>query len=336
MQAGAYGETIPRGHPVFDSVKNNANRLLKLTENFLMMTRLDSGAPLEACPVDLASLVPRYVKDIEPMAKKVGVAIKIAGARSTTDAPIVAKVDLRAFDIIFFNLMSNAIKFTPTGGTVTISLGVVDGIISLSVEDTGIGIPKEALPRIFTRYGKVYDRERSNYDGNGIGLSLARDTARAMGGDITAESEPGKGSRFTLTLPETADDATCHQNVRQSEYAKLFDDTRSGRTQQQDSPGQGTDAIRDQGKTRVLVVEDNDDMRRFVADCLSTEHDIVEAVDGMDAKEILESQPLPDLVVCDVMMPRMDGPRAFPVHACESPTFIVAVRNADRAGRGRR
>ncbi|HNY22233.1 MAG TPA: ATP-binding protein [Treponemataceae bacterium] len=304
LQAGAYGESIPRGHPVFASVESNANRLLKLTENFLMMTRLDSGAALETVPIDIASILPRYVDDLAPMAKKAGIAIELSIGRDRADSPIVADIDVRAFDIIFFNLASNALKFTPTGGKIAISLSAIDGTVSLSVEDTGIGIAKESLSSIFTRYGKVYESELSNYDGNGIGLSLARDTAHAMGGDITATSEPGKGSRFTLTLPQSKSGATCHQNVRQSGYARLFGDVRPALATQESAAAEGA-------RTRVLVVEDNDDMRRFVAECLSAENEIIEAVDGMDAKDKLDGMPLPDLVVCDVMMPRMDGAALF-------------------------
>jgi len=311
MRAGVYGESIPRGHRLFSVIGHNADRLLRLVENFLMMTRLESGSALETVPVDLASVLPRYIEDVMPIADMSGIKVALKIDSVADAVQVVADIDIRAFDIIFFNLVVNAIKFSNPGGTVTVLLrGGADKsrkVILLSVTDTGIGISPDALASLFSRYGKVYDSERSNYDGNGIGLSLARETARALGGDISVTSEVGKGSCFTLTLPESSSGIACHQNIELSGYAKLLGSMLPPVSSASEAPVSSRTNVNGSSRTRLLVVEDNDEMRRFIAESLASEYEIIEAVDGEDARDKLEKGDLPDLVICDVMMPRMDG-----------------------------
>jgi two-component system sensor histidine kinase ChiS len=314
VQSGMYGESIPRDHRVFSIVRSNTDRLLRLVENLLAMSRMDAGVPFNPVPTDLATIVPRYLDEIGPLAERSGIEL----ARDIGVRPLVVDIDIRAFEIIFFNLVSNAMKFTPPGGRVTVRLTrnpeprrgqETTSSILLSVIDTGCGIAAEDIPHLFTRYGKLYDRERRHYDGNGIGLSLSRDIARRLGGDITVESETGNGSAFTLMLPENVHGSRPGTEPHQTDYADLVMDYASAQLAAKAEPRK--DETRKQKAARVLVVEDQPDMRAFVAECLSPEYDVVQASDGLDAREILSSGMIPDLVLCDVMMPRLDGIALF-------------------------
>ena len=149
-------------------------------ENLLSMTRLESGKRYELTPTDLVQLVPIYTEEFKIVAQKAGLTLNM---ENRCDLPLVADLEIKAFEIIFFNLMSNAIKFTKPGGSVTVRLSHrAEGkkkFARIEIIDTGIGIRNEDLSNLFIRYNKIYDKERQHYEGTGIGLSLARETARA-------------------------------------------------------------------------------------------------------------------------------------------------------------
>jgi len=115
---------------------------------------------------------------------------------------VVAVGDRLKIEQIVLNLLSNAIKFTPSGGTVTVSCGNGEDSVSLSVTDTGPGIPSERLEDIFEPFVQLGRSLSSGHEGAGLGLAISRDLARAMNGDVTVQSASGKGATFTLRLPK--------------------------------------------------------------------------------------------------------------------------------------
>jgi signal transduction histidine kinase/DNA-binding NarL/FixJ family response regulator len=313
--AGEYGDAVPKDHPVFSLMRGNAERLTKLIENLLSLTRLESVEPYELTPTDLTKALPAYMDEFSALAAKAGVLLE---GEWDEAVPIVARIDPKAFETIFFNLMANAIKYTRKGGTVTVRLRrVTEGkaLARVEIRDTGIGIPKDQLERIFSRYTRVYDEERMHYDGTGLGLAIARGTAKAIGGTIWATSVPGSGSSFFLDLPASdgADESARAQNgIKGARAASVGRERREGREEPATVPRADIARADFSGATaaarpRILVVEDHDEMRRFIANGLSRDYETAEASDGEKALAMIRAQPIPDLVISDIMMPNLDG-----------------------------
>ena len=175
-----------------------SERLGRLVDQLLDLSRLESGdVPLERGSVELAPLVAEVVSEIEVARPDRGV--RVAGAVPRDLPPVFA--DRERVHQVLFNLLDNAVRFTPEGGRVTVSASRHNGSVDIAVADTGPGIAPEDLPRVFERFYRV-DESRSRDDGGtGIGLAIARSVVEAHGGRIWAESEPGRGSTFTFELP---------------------------------------------------------------------------------------------------------------------------------------
>jgi signal transduction histidine kinase len=175
-----------------------SERLGRLVDQLLDLSRLASGdVPLDRAPVELAPLVSQVLSEIDVARSDRGVVVE---ADVPKDLP-AAMADRERIHQVLFNLVDNAVRFTPAGGGVTVSASRHNGSVELRVADTGVGIPPEHLPRLFERFYRV-DPARSREDGGtGIGLAIARSVVEAHGGTITAESQIGRGSVFTFDLP---------------------------------------------------------------------------------------------------------------------------------------
>jgi len=179
-----------------------SERLGRLVDQLLDLSRLESGdVPLEPEPVDLASLVSQVLSEIEVARPDRHVDLR---DRMPADLPPVL-ADRERVHQVLFNLLDNAVRFTPSGGRVTVTASRHNGSVDVEVSDTGPGIAPEHLPRLFERFYRV-DEARSRDDGGtGIGLAIARSVVEAHGGRIWAESAPGKGATFTFELPAAAE-----------------------------------------------------------------------------------------------------------------------------------
>jgi len=153
-------------------------------------------------PVDLAQLLETMLVDFQAAAKQSDIVLT---ADMAADLPPVAgdQVQLRR---VFDNLLGNALKFTPAGGTVTVRLLPVDANLVLEVADTGIGIPADQLGRVFDRFYQVDGSTTRRYSGVGLGLALVKEIVESHGGQVMVESQPDKGSMFRVTLPVMKDD----------------------------------------------------------------------------------------------------------------------------------
>jgi signal transduction histidine kinase len=176
-----------------------SERLGRLVDQLLDLSRLESGdVPLDRAPVALAPLVTQVLSEIEVARTDRGVSV-------TSDIPDdlpPAMADRERVHQVLFNLVDNAVRYTPPGGAVTVSAHRVNGSVEVEVHDTGVGIPSEHLPRLFDRFYRVdTSRSRAGDAGTGIGLAIARSVVEAHGGNIHADSEPGMGSTFTFELP---------------------------------------------------------------------------------------------------------------------------------------
>jgi signal transduction histidine kinase len=175
-----------------------SERLGRLVEQLLDLSRLESGdVPLDREPVSLAPIVTQVLSEIEVARADRGVSVE---SDVPVDLPAVI-ADRERIHQVLFNLVDNAVRFTPPGGSVAVRAARLNGRCEVRVVDTGTGIPPEHLPRLFERFYRV-DPARSREDGGtGIGLAIARSVVEAHGGHIRAESEPGAGSTFTFDLP---------------------------------------------------------------------------------------------------------------------------------------
>lgn len=185
----------------FHLMQREVRRLRRLVDDLQALSRVEAGqVELHLEPFDLAALVRRVVAQIQPQI--VEQCLDVVIAPEGNDAPLLAYADPDRTAQVLLNLLSNALRYTPAGGCVTVRLAPRAGMARVEVHDTGIGISAEHLPYIFERFYRV-DRSRARASGgSGIGLTIARHLVWAMGGELTAASDgPGKGSTFTFTLP---------------------------------------------------------------------------------------------------------------------------------------
>jgi signal transduction histidine kinase/DNA-binding response OmpR family regulator len=215
--------------------------------------------------------------------------------------------DGEAWEKIAYNLLANALKFTPRGGSVQV-MGQVkaDDRFLLVVEDTGIGIPTDQVARIFDRFHQVDDRSTRAYSGTGIGLALVRELANWLGGEVRVESQLDQGSRFTVELPLLRpDQASISEGSTAPVDLPWLQPMAKPSSAHLPVHREATSAtVTD--KPLVLVVEDNDDLRTQMAAYLSGDYQVLTAQNGQWGWEEATSQ-VPDLIVSDVMMPELDG-----------------------------
>lgn len=209
-------------------------------------------------------------------------------------------VDVEKMERVVFNLMSNAFKYTRDNGRIAFDCALsASGELIFSVEDTGQGIPAADLGNIFDRFFQV---DKIHPNGSGIGLSLAKAFVELHGGAIGVESEPGKGSRFTVTIPVRHVDS--HAEPGESLTAPV---SISGEDVEMELGAVETDGIlQDDSRPLLLVIDDNEDIRLLVGELLGDDYRILQASNGKDGIR-LAAKYVPDLIICDVMMPVMDG-----------------------------
>lgn len=285
-------------------------RLQQLVEQLLDLSRLQSNQlQLRAQADDLNPFLRRVVGAFESVAQQRGLSLRFVG----TDAPIRLYFDPDKLEKIITNLLGNALKFTEQGGSVTVTLHDDtedrDGtgqFATITVADTGDGIPADALPHIFDRFYQADGSVTRTREGMGLGLALARELTDLHGGDLSVESQRGVGTTFLVRLPQGHAHLADHERTdalpRRAHdpsvgvAALLHEDHRV-----EDVP----DSENARTET-VLVVEDNDELRDYLCTHLRGPYRVVDAAEG-ETGLALAQQHRPDLIVSDVMMPKMDG-----------------------------
>lgn len=304
-------------------VYNNGLRLLKLINNLLDLSRIDAGKmQIQSEPHDWVPYLRRIVESVLPMARKKGVQLLFEEAPELPPVPF----DEEKIEKVVLNLIFNAIKFTPRGGEVRIECGEREGEVWVRVADTGIGIPRDQLDRVFDRFAQADASSTQRFGGAGIGLALAKELVELHHGNIRIESELGKGTTVEFTLPLERRGPSKETSLPDEELLPLEGEEwirdlyrgaeRSG-VDLISSPiaGEGrkiSDRFRPLEETkdirgsRILIVEDSSEMRRFIGYELEGEYRILEARNGVEGYRRVEEE-LPDLVISDIMMPEMDG-----------------------------
>ena len=314
---GTYGPLPTPLRRQLERTRHHARRLLRLVGQLLDLARIESGKlTLHAQRADLAAFLRRVVRAFTPLAERERLALSF---RSDVRAlPWV--FDAEKLEQVVANLLSNALKFTPEGGKVWVTLTTSPGngeaapeemsAVEIVVKDTGPGIAEADLERVFDRFEQVDGSATRAHEGTGIGLSLARELVELHGGRLLVRSEEGFGSAFIVRLPLAPDEgdlaperAAAGDGVaeRAADAVKLEAASASvGETSEAPADVSPADA------PVILIVEDNADVRAFLREELEAHHQIVEAADGEAGLEAAQRHA-PDLVLSDVMMPKLDG-----------------------------
>ena len=268
-------------------------------EDLIDLARLDSGKmELARDPVDVSRLLQQVVTAARPFAARHGIDLV------TELPPEVGAVagDAKMLEQVMFNLLSNALKFTPAGGGVTVSLRPVGEHAELTVKDTGPGLSAADQQELFVRFGRSSGTQHAR--GSGLGLALAKEFTELHGGTIACESRLGEGATFRVrlpVLPATVAPPADAKPLLGTNLALDFESELQAR-----EPDRQRAEEPDDGRPLVLVVDDNPRLRGFVRDGLEPEFRVIEAPDGLVALERVRAEE-PLVVVCDMMMPRMDG-----------------------------
>jgi signal transduction histidine kinase len=317
--------------------QRNALRLEKLTNTLLDFARIEAGRVKAAFePVDLATLTSELASSFRS-------AIEKAEMRLVVDCPPLSEpvyVDREMWEKIVLNFLSNAFKFT-LEGAIEVSLKQVGRAVELSVTDTGIGIPAHDLPRIFERFYRVEGATGRTVEGTGIGLALVNELVRLHGGSTRVESQFGIGSRFTVTIPmgathlpkeriraerKLASTALHPESYVEEALRWLHEDAPAVERESQpwaigaSFPSRSQQAQR----ARILLVDDNADMRDYIRRLLAAEYDVEAVANGKEALDRALDNP-PDMVLSDVMMPGLDGFQLIEALRAEPTTRTLPI-----------
>jgi signal transduction histidine kinase/ligand-binding sensor domain-containing protein len=313
---GAYGEVNETLRGQLDIMLRNARRLLRLINQLLDLAKLEAGRMvLRPRQSDLVPFVEGVVLSFTPFVEKKG--IQLTFNADPAEQPLC--FDAPHLEKVFFNLLSNAVKFTPDGGRIDVQVrdGQVetgDGVreaVEVRIQDTGTGIPEAEQPYIFDRFHQVDGAMSQVQEGTGIGLALVKELVELHGGTIDVESEVGVGTTFTVTLLK----GTAHFDPSQLVAVEVEAEELPARgpmvemvVLDEDDPTPATPrpGIEALLKPRILVVDDNQDIRTYVAACLGNTYDTYTAKDGREGLE-KAARLLPDLLITDVNMPEMNG-----------------------------
>ncbi|WP_310740214.1 SpoIIE family protein phosphatase [Microbispora sp. H10885] len=329
-----------------DVVHRNGLRLGKLVNTLLDFSRIEAGrmrARYE--PVDLAAVTTDLAGVFRSAVEKAGLAFEVDCP--PLDEPVY--VDRGMWEKVVLNLLSNALKFT-FDGSIRVTLRAEDGHAVVTVADTGIGISRHELPRLFERFHRVDSaRSRSN-EGSGIGLALVKELVGLHGGTITAESAEGAGTAFTIRLPfgsahlppdglvpvrPTESEPTTAAAPYVEEALRWLPESPESREDEAETSAAASPSA-DGPRPRILVADDNADMRDYLRRLLRPAYEVDVVTDGQAALEAVRADA-PDLVVSDVMMPRLDGLRLVAALRADPrtaavPVLLLSARAGQEAG----
>lgn len=292
-QLASASNLTPQQSTLIRIADKNVRILRRLINQILDFRKYENNKlSLHLSEIDLGKAIEDWSGSFHELARKRGMKLTVSAADDYQDTTVA--VDAEKIERVFFNLISNAFKYTPDGGEIDVRYGIsFDGMFTVSVADTGEGISERDLGNIFDRF---YQVDRVHPNGSGIGLSLCKAFAELHGGKITVDSTLNKGSVFTVYIP-----------VRH--VSEQAEEVHATITQQDVTAELGTvesEVTIDENKPVVLVIDDNRDIQEMLTELLSGTYNVLTASNGSEGirKAV---RYVPDLIICDVMMPVMDG-----------------------------
>jgi signal transduction histidine kinase/ligand-binding sensor domain-containing protein/AraC-like DNA-binding protein len=292
-------------------IQRNARRLLELVNQLLDLSKLEAGSmKLQAAPGNIVGFVKGAAWSFQSSAESKGIALRVEAPQDEVEAYF----DSDKMEKILTNLLSNAMKFTPDAGAVNVNVSLEDvsdsapgdvGWVRIAVADTGIGIREEELAHVFDRFYQVGASTVREQKGTGIGLALTKELVDLHHGTVSVKSEPGKGTEFAVRL------RLGRSHLKEDE---IFEDLAligerpfvQPESSEPHEPSTVEVETAESKRAIVLIVEDNADVRAYLREYLVSTYHVLEARDGAEGVETAR-ESIPDLVISDVMMPKMDG-----------------------------
>lgn len=290
--SGQHGTLEAEQRPYLDMMLRNSKRLLNLINQLLDVSKLEAGEmKLDLRPGDLSQFVANHILSFAPQAERARVSL----ITDISKVPLITTFDSNKLQDILDNLLSNAFKFTQSGDEVHVGLWRSRQMAVLSVRDTGEGIPSERLPHIFKRFfASANEGETPSFSASsGIGLALVQELVSLHAGRIEVNSKPEVGSEFLIYLPLNKE--TTFEDVSIPGPCNVEAEMRDVAVEPACD-----------GRKVVLIIDDNADIRTYLSGILSGTYDVAEATGGKEGLE-LACRLVPDVVICDVMMPEPDG-----------------------------
>lgn len=310
-------------------IKRNVNILLRLVNEILEFRKYENGKlDLNLDTSDLRMCVEEWSNAFFPVMRKKHIKFIL----NVTEGEYLMRIDNEKMERIYFNLLSNAFKFTPENGKISVSLSqlIVNGqaFARLVVSDSGIGISSEHIRSIFDRFYKI----DVHYAGSGIGLALVKAFVELHGGTISVESLPGSGTVFTVEVPMHKDEVPLD---KPEPVTFLKGGDRPDMIPEEESNEKPEEELKpiDPDKEVILIVDDNSDIRDYIHSLLQKHYTVVEAVHGRDGVR-KAMHYVPDLVICDIMMPEMDGIECCKqlkseLQTCHIPVILLTACSLD-------
>lgn len=327
LEAILQGDEASNPRPLLEAIEANARKLLRQVNALLDFSKIDAGKlKCKYAYGNLGMLLQELTVAARSHTERRNIHLSIQGEENVPDSIM----DIDKVETIAANLISNAIKFTPDGGRIMVRADSDEHEVRFEVEDTGAGIPEDQLESIFERFLQLDDTLSRRTEGTGLGLSMVKELSSLHGGKVSVRSKVGKGTAFLVQLPRQPEmsplerrqvigrrriDRLAHERTV-SMLGLAYEESVSTRTLLSDvagaklaDPARGEPAFQQTAPPDaplVLVVDDNPDLRAFIAGCLASTYRVETAEDGIMGLETAR-RILPDLMILDIMMPKMDG-----------------------------
>ncbi|MBD3289183.1 response regulator, partial [candidate division KSB1 bacterium] len=294
------------------SMQRNARRLQQLIDQLLDLSKIEAGRlPLRAQPDDIVQRIRECTASFVSLAESKNITLD----QDFPEQSIIVYFDAEKLEKIIFNLLGNAFKFTPEGGRISIAVSCLTEpdqttpiAAQITIADSGVGISSEHIDDVFDRFYSANGSASSEQGSTGIGLALTKEFVDLHHGEIVVESKQGEGSTFTISLPLGRDhlsDEEIIDNVYDAEVSETSHRPEPVTAEHNQKIPEEI-SLENNGRSLVLIVEDNKDMRRFLRNCLDQDFSVIEAENGESGYQTALKK-LPDLIVSDVMMPQVNG-----------------------------
>ncbi|NOX18388.1 MAG: response regulator [Chlorobi bacterium] len=294
----------------YGMINRNARKLLGLINQLLCLSKLESGAmTLNAVRRDIVPILKGVLNSFESSANAKNIKFEFISKRNT----IKLNFDVNKMEQIIVNLISNAIKFTPAGGKISVAVNDSENnFVRISVKDDGVGIPEDRIENIFDRFFQVDSSQARKYEGTGIGLALTKELVELHRGTISVKSRIDKGSEFIFDIPTNLPASENPEEFREAsaDYvaqgiidAEIYE---RGKKTAEAEVKKIRKLKKEKTISKILIVEDNNDVRNYLKSYLEDDYEITEAFNGAEGIKAAVNE-IPDLIVSDVMMPILDG-----------------------------